>query len=82
MSSPNEISAMQKIMVKPIAWRINQSPDKSYQLEFTYLNDQREFAQVQTRGREIKIYKKIAAVFADIDRVQIQALIHYQGAGQ
>ena len=78
MSSPNEISSLQKIMVKPAQWRITQSPDKTYQLEFTYrkTTELAEFAHVLTRRGQTKIYKSEKAIINDIAKVQKEALIH------
>ena len=79
MSSPNEISSLQKIMVKPAQWRILQSVDKTYSLEFTYRRPEElaEFAPVMTRRDTIKTYKTMNAIFNDIQKVQQDALIHY-----
>jgi len=72
-----------KIMVQhsqPLsAWRILQSIDGSYSLEFSWLlEDNPLFTPVRTRRETIKNYKSIKAVFSDIEKVQQTSLIYYE----
>ena len=77
MSSANEISVLQNIMVKPMSWRVLQSVDGSYTLAFTYVNPERsEYAEVVTRRGVIKVYKSVKAVIADISRVQQDSVVY------
>ena len=84
MSSPSEISALQKIMVKPMEWNINKIPPGenypkgSYNLLFTYVSpDRGEYEFVRTRRGDIKKYKTLNALFSDITKVQQDAQIRY-----
>lgn len=76
MSSPLEISGLQKIIVKPLAWRVVEHMDSTYTLEFTHLKPERdEWAEIRTRRGKIKHYKTMNAVISDIKRVQDQAVL-------
>ena len=78
MSSPNEISSLQKIMVKPMSWKVLQSVDGTYTLQFTYvIADRREYAEVLTRRGEIKTYKGTKALLNDIASVQKNANVNF-----
>lgn len=80
MASPLEISGLQKIMVKPVAWRLIEHMDEMLTLEFTYVApDRGEWAEVRTRRGDVKRYKSSNAVFADIKRVQKDAVIYFIG---
>lgn len=71
MASTKEITTIQKIMIKPVAWRILQSPDNSFLLAFTYLQpDKDKWETVETRGGIHKQYKTSDAALKDIARVQ------------
>jgi hypothetical protein len=77
MSSPLEISSLQKIMVKPVAWRMTQHLDETITLEFTYVDPIRvEWAPIMTRRAGQKRYKTADAALKDIARVQTEALIY------
>lgn len=76
MASPLEISGIQKVMVKPVAWRLIEHHDGSFTLDFTYVEPKRgEWAEVRTRRGDIKRYKTYNAAFSDIKRVQLTALV-------
>lgn len=78
MSSPNEIASLQKIMVKPMSWRVLQSPDGSYTLQFTYLPSiKAQYAEVLTRRGDIKTYQHMTSVMNDIKRVQQDGMINF-----
>ncbi len=78
MSSPNEIGSLAKIMVKPMSWRVLESPDHSYTLSFTYVDAERgEFAEVLTRRGDLKVYKSVVAVLSDIAKVQAEAAVYF-----
>lgn len=80
MSSPLEISGLMKIMVKPVAWRLIEHMDGMLTLEFTYVaTDRKDWAEVRTRRGEVKRYKSSNAVFADIKRVQKDAVVYFFG---
>jgi hypothetical protein len=77
MSSPLEISALQKIMVKPVAWRMTEHHDEAFTLEFTYVDPTRgEWAPIMTRRAGQKRYKTANAALRDIARVQAEAVIY------
>ena len=77
MANPNEIGSLQKIMIKPTAWRITQKKDGNFLLLFTYCKPSRraEFANVVTRRGQVKEYKKADSCLKDIARVQTEAMI-------
>lgn len=76
MSSPLEISGLQKIMVKPVAWRLIEHHDCSFTLDFTYVEPKRgEWAEVRTRRGDIKRYKTSNAALTDVKRVQLNAVV-------
>lgn len=78
MATPLEIAGLQKIMVKPTAWRMVEHGDGSCTLEFTYVDPSRgEWAEVRTRRGEIKRYKHADTALADIGRVQPQSVIYF-----
>lgn len=77
MASPLEISSLQKIMVKPVAWRMTEHPDEAFTLEFTYVDPTRgEWAPILTRRSGQKRYKTADAALRDIARVQTEAVIY------
>ena len=69
-----EISSLAKIAVAPSSWRVLQSPDKTYQLSFRYLENE-EFMPVLTQATKRhpaatrKIYKTEKSLLKDIARV-------------
>ena len=77
MASPLEISSLQKIMVKPVAWRMTQHQDEAITLEFTYVDPTRgEWAPIMTRRAGQKRYKTADAAIKDIARVQTDAIVY------
>lgn len=77
MATPLEIAGLQKIMVKPTAWRMFEHPDGGCTLEFTYVSPERgEWAEVRTRRGEVKHYKTVDTAMADIKRVQPDAVVY------
>lgn len=80
MASPLEIAGLQKVMVKPVAWRLIEHMDEMFTLEFTYVSpDRGEWAEVRTRRGEVKRYKSSNASISDIKRVQKDAVIYFSG---
>lgn len=76
MASGNEISTLQKIMVKPMTWKLIENIDGSYSLAFTYVSPEREeWANVQSKRGPAKAYKTADAALRDIARVQTEAHI-------
>jgi hypothetical protein len=74
--SPQEISIMQKIAVKPSAWKVTQEMDGIFQLAFTYAAPARaEWADVLTKRGEKKTYKTADACFRDIARVTHESVV-------
>ena len=81
MASPNEIAGLQIIAVKPKLWRITESIDGLYHLEFSwYQGDKTEFFLIQSQRKGTKTYKTIKAVISDIKKVKRDALIHFLGS--
>ena len=81
MASPNEIAGLQTIAVKPKLWRITESIDGSYHLEFSwYQGDKTEFTPVQSQRTGMKNYKSIKTVIQDIQKVDNKAVIHLEFA--
>lgn len=77
MANPNEISSLQRIMVKPLAWRMVEHADGEFSLDFTYVEPARlEWAEVMTRRGGRKFYKTANAALRDIARVQSEAVIY------
>jgi len=89
MASPNEIGGLREIMVKPTAWKLIESPDGNFILQFTFLTDKLEkeglwgswqnesgWADVITRRRGTKIYATSSSALRDIARVQEQAVVY------
>lgn len=77
MANVNDISALQRIMVKPMAWRLLGQMDGTYRLQFTYVDPQRsEFVEVQTARGETKVYRTADSALKDIWKVQRHAFIH------
>ena len=65
-------------MVKPMSWKVIQSPDGTYILQFTYVPSiQSQFAEVLTRRGEIKTYKGTKALLNDISSVQKDAMVTF-----
>ena len=61
-----------------MSWKVLQSPDGTYTLQFTYVvADRREYANVLTRRGEIKTYKGTNALLNDISSVQKNANVHF-----
>lgn len=76
MANVNDIGSLQRIMVKPMAWRLLGQIDGTYRVQFTYVDPQRsEFCEVQTARGATKVYKTADAALADIAKVQAQAFI-------
>ena len=81
MSSPNEIAGLQQIAVKPKLWRITESIDGSYHLEFSWFDqDKTEFTPVQSQRKGMKNYKSIKTLMQDIAKVDNKAVIHIEFA--
>lgn len=77
MASPLEIAGLQKIMVKPQAWRLIEHLDGSITLDFTYVDPSRgEWASIMTRRTGLKRYKTADAAFRDVARVQSSAVVY------
>jgi hypothetical protein len=73
----NTVSELQRIMVKPMAWRLVQDDKDRFWLFFTHVAVERgEWAQVQTARGETKVYKTVDAALRDVARVQLQAVVH------
>ncbi len=71
----SEIAALQKIAVKPMAWRMLNGMD-GIGLMFTYVDPERgEWEDVKTRRGVPKRYKTYNAAISDIKKVQDQAVI-------
>lgn len=80
MASPLEISGLQQIMVKPVAWRLIEHIDDMLTLEFTHIApDLGDWFEVRTRRGEVKRYKSCNAAIADVKRVQKDAVIYFIG---
>lgn len=77
MANVNDISSLQRIMIKPMAWRLLSQMDGTYRLQFTYVDPQRgEFCEVQTARGSAKVYKTTDSAIKDVSRVQREAFIH------
>lgn len=77
MPSPNEIAGLQQIAVKPKIWRITETLDGFYNLEFSWFDqDKTEFTPVQTQRSGMKIYRSIKTLMHDIAKVDHKAVIH------
>jgi hypothetical protein len=80
MSQSQLISTLSEFQAKPVLWRVLQSIDSTYHLEFTYNTNQNpEFLPILKRGNTLKSYKSMNAIFADISKVQNDAMIHFIG---
>lgn len=80
MASPNEIGALQQIMVKPQAWELHCSSGV-YWLRFTYLDPRKgEWADVVTRRGGRKEYKTADAALSDVRKVADVACVYHMWA--
>lgn len=78
MASPNEIGAIKKIMIKPIAWKVIEHLDNFFTIDFTYVEvDRGEWAEVRTRRGGIKTYKTINAVLSDLKKVDKSPIVYF-----
>ena len=80
MASYLEISSLVKIAVAPSSWRILQSIDKTYSLEFRYQEkqpngEQELYVPIVAQNQKTKIYKTEKALLKDIARVHQGKLI-------
>ncbi len=80
MSQSQLIKTLSEFQAKPVLWRILQSIDGTYSLEFTFnTNENKNFLPILKRGDHVKNYKSMNAIFADISKVQTDAMIHFMG---
>ncbi len=81
MYSPSQISQLIKtanLTCPPALWRILQSIDQSYSLEYSYISIDPQFSPVLKKTGQIKNYKSLKAVFSDIEKVTQSALIQFE----
>ncbi len=83
MASLHQLSTLAQLPLKPSAWRILESPEQTYMLEFIYDNAQApQWLPIYTRRNALKNYKSLKSLFSDIKQVQPNALIHFFSQGE
>lgn len=76
MYTQNTIGTLSRIAIKPLMWRLLESPDGTYMLEATYVSpDRHDWFPITTARGEVKVYKIVTAAIADIRRVDLDTVV-------
>lgn len=74
------LKQISQVSVPPTSWRILESIDNTYSLEYSYDIDAPVFSIISTTRGKIKNYKSIKAAIADVKSITIDATIHFEFA--